>query len=95
MYTYTGTHIFTGIEFLVGIRAIDKFETRNPGFSINVLSVEVKESDEEDSSIIFPLRISKVEACDERHTITLFYNSNEGTSHYSLIKPCKYICWKI
>ena len=49
MYTYTDTHIFTGIEFPVGIRDIDKFEARNPRFSINVLSVEVKESDGEDS----------------------------------------------
>ena len=95
MYTYTGIHIFTGIEFPVGIRAIDRFERQNPAFSINVLSVEVIESDRENTSIVFPLRISKVETSDERRTIALFFNSNEGTSHYSLIKPCKYYFLKL
>ena len=47
--------------------------------------------DGEEYSIIFPLHISKVVASDDRHAITLFYNSNEEASHYSLITPRKYI----
>jgi hypothetical protein len=44
-----------------------------------VLSFEV----EEDGSIIFPLRISKAAASDERHAVTLFFDSDEEKSHYS------------
>ena len=91
-YIYTYAHIFTGIKFPVAIRDIEKFERRNAGFQIDVLSVEMEERDDgEEYSIIFPLHISKVVACDDRHAITLFYNSNEETCHYSLITPRKYI----
>ena len=67
---------WTGIEFPVSLKQIDKFENNNP-YAINVLGYE---------GVVNPLRISKKNehSCDQ--VINLLLIANEETNHYCWIK---------
>ena len=69
---------FSGIEFPTPVKQLDRVEALNPTISINVLSHDV------DDQVIVPLRISREK--ERRHNITLFFDSNENGSHYSLVR---------
>ncbi|XP_048577296.1 uncharacterized protein LOC125559738 [Nematostella vectensis] len=64
---------WSGIEFPVSLRQVDKFEKQNP-YAINVYGYE---------GDVYPLRISKRH---EAHVINLLLISNDETSHYCWIK---------
>ena len=64
---------WSGIEFPVSLKQIDKFEKQNP-YAINVLGYEDDE--------VYPLRISKKKA----DFINLLLISNDKTNHYCWIK---------
>ena len=67
---------WSGIEFPMSLRQIDKFEKQNP-FSINVLGYESGKG-------VFPLRICK--HSNERTLIDLILVSNDETKHYCWVK---------
>ena len=64
---------WTGIEFPVSLKQIDKFENNNP-YAINVFGYE---------KVVYPLRISK-KNCEQ--VINLLLIANEETNHFCLIK---------
>ena len=64
---------WTGIEFPVSLKQIDKFENNNP-YAINVLGYE--------DAVIYPLRISK----KNDQVINLLFIANEETNHFCWIK---------
>ena len=64
---------WTGIEFPVSLKQIDRFEKQNP-YSINVFGYEDHE--------VYPLRISK----RVNQVINLLIIANEETNHYCWIK---------
>ena len=63
---------WTGIEFPVSLKLIDKFENNNP-YAINVLGYE---------KVVYPLRISK----KNDQVINLLLIANEETNHFCWIK---------
>ena len=63
---------WTGIEFPVSLKQIDKFENNNP-YAINVFGYE---------KVVYPLRISK----KKDQVINLLLIANEETNHYCWIK---------
>ena len=63
---------WTGIEFPVSLKLIDKFENRN-NYAINVFGYE---------KVVYPLRISK----KNEKVINLLLIANEETNHYCWIK---------
>ena len=63
---------WTGIEFPVSLKLIDKFEKSNP-YAINVFGYE---------KVVYPLRISK----KKNKVINLLLIANEETNHYCWIK---------
>ena len=63
---------WTGIEFPVSLKQIDKFENHNP-YAINVYGYE---------GVVYPLRISK----KNDQVINLLLIANEETNHYCWIK---------
>ena len=63
---------WTGIEFPVSLKQIDKFENNNP-YAINVLGYE---------GVVYPLRISK----KNNQVINLLLIANEETNHFCWIK---------
>ena len=63
---------WTGIEFPVSLKQIDKFEKQNP-YAINVLGYE---------GVVYPLRISK----KKDQVINLLLIANEETNHFCWIK---------
>ena len=66
---------WTGIEFPVSLKQIDKFENNNP-YAINVLGYE---------GVVYPLRISKKkEHCEQ--VINLLLIANDETNHFCWIK---------
>ncbi|EDO33317.1 predicted protein [Nematostella vectensis] len=64
---------WSGIEFPVSLRQIDKFEKQNP-YAINVYGYE---------GGVYPLRISKKH---KAHVINLLLMSNDETNHYCWVK---------
>ena len=64
---------WTGIEFPVSLKQIDKFEKQN-NYAINVLGYE---------GVVYPLRLSK-NNCEQ--VINLLLIANEETNHYCWIK---------
>ncbi|MCG8374780.1 MAG: DNA polymerase, partial [Balneolales bacterium] len=64
---------WSGIEFPVSLKQIDKFEKQNP-YAINVFGYECD---------VYPLKISKKH---EAHVINLLLISNDETNHYCWIK---------
>ncbi|XP_020912011.1 uncharacterized protein LOC110249773 [Exaiptasia diaphana] len=68
---------WTGIEFPVSLKQIDKFEKQNP-YAINVYGYE---------GVVYPLKISdKLESVEQSHVINLLLISNDETNHYCWIK---------
>ena len=67
---------WTGIEFPVSLKQIDKFENQNP-YAINVLGYE---------GVVYPLRISKENEHPCEQVINLLLIANEETNHYCWIK---------
>ena len=67
---------WTGIEFPVSLKQIDKFENNNP-YAINVLGYE---------GVVYPLRISKKNDHPCEQVINLLLIANEETNHYCWIK---------
>ena len=65
-----------GIEYLVSLKDIDKFENQNPTVSITVFGYERK--------IVYPLRNSN--NTDREHNIILILIKEEGVNHYCLVK---------
>ena len=63
---------WTGIEFPVSLKQIDKFENQNP-YAINVFGYE---------RVVYPLRISK----KKEQVINLLLIADEETNHYCWIK---------
>ena len=63
---------WTGIEFPVSLKQIDKFENNNP-YAINVFGYE---------RVVYPLRISK----KNEQVINLLLIADEETNHYCWIK---------
>ena len=63
---------WTGIEFPVSLKQIDKFENQN-NYAINVFGYE---------RVVYPLRISK----KKEQVINLLLNANEETNHFCWIK---------
>ena len=63
---------WTGIEFPVSLKQIDKFENHNP-YAINVFGYE---------RVVYPLRISK----KKNQVINLLLIANEETNHFCWIK---------
>ena len=63
---------WTGIEFPVSLKLIDKFENHNP-YAINVFGYE---------DVVYPLRISK----KNNQVINLLLIANDETNHYCWIK---------
>ena len=63
---------WTGIEFPVSLKVIDKFEKQNP-YAINVFGYE---------DVVYPLRISK----KNDQVINLLLIANEETNHFCWIK---------
>ena len=68
---------WTGIEFPVSLKQIDKFENNNP-YAINVLGYEY--------AVVYPLRISKKKEHSCEQVINLLLIANEETNHYCWIK---------
>ena len=64
--------VWTGIEFPVSLKQIDKFENNNP-YAINVFGYE---------KVVYPLRISK----KKEQVINLLLIANEETNHFCWIK---------
>ena len=64
---------WTGIEFPVSLKQIDKFEKQNH-YAINVFGYE---------DVVYPLRISKI---DNVQVINLLLIANEETNHFCWIK---------
>ncbi|EDO31141.1 predicted protein [Nematostella vectensis] len=64
---------WSGIEFPVSLKQIDKFEKQNP-YTVNVFGYETK---------VYPLRISEK---DPDNAINLLLISNDETNHYCWIK---------
>ena len=67
---------WTGIEFPVSLKQIDKFENNNP-YAINVLGYE---------GVVYPLRISKKNEHSCEQVINLLLIANEETNHFCWIK---------
>ena len=65
---------FTGIEFPVLLKDIDKFEKQNPGIGINVYGYEKS---------VFILRMNRT---DPQKAIDLLYITNENNQHYYWVK---------
>ena len=65
---------FTGIEFPVSLKDIDKFEKNNPEIEVNVFGYEKS---------VHILRINKT---DPQNAIDLLFIINEGKQHYCWIK---------
>ena len=63
---------WTGIEFPVSLKQIDKFENQN-NYAINVLGYE---------GVVYPLRLSK----RDKQVINLLLIANEETNHFCWIK---------
>ena len=69
---------WTGIEFPVSLKQIDKFENQN-NYAINVFGYE---------RVVYPLRISKKkDSCEQ--VINLLLIANEETNHFCWIKTCQ------
>ena len=64
---------WTGIEFPVSLKQIDKFENQN-NYTINVFGYE---------KVVYPLRISKK---NDKQVINLLLIANEETNHFCWIK---------
>ena len=67
---------WTGIEFPVSLKQIDKFENQN-NYAINVLGYE---------GVVYPLRISKKNEQHCEQVINLLLIANEETNHFCWIK---------
>ena len=67
---------WTGIEFPVSLKQIDKFENNNP-YAINVFGYE---------KVVYPLRISKKNEQHCEQVINLLLIANEETNHFCWIK---------
>ena len=67
---------WTGIEFPVSLKQIDKFENQN-NYAINVLGYE---------GVVYPLRISKKNEHSCEQVINLLLIANEETNHFCWIK---------
>ena len=65
---------FTGIEFPVSLKDIDKFEKQNPGIGINVFGYDKD---------VHVLRLNKT---DPQNAIDLMFDTNEEKQHYCWIK---------
>ena len=71
---YLGKLNFTGIEFPVSLKDIDKFEKQNPGIGVNVFGYE--------KSVLI-LRMNRT---DPQKAIDLLYITNEENQHYCWVK---------
>ena len=67
---------WTGIEFPVSLKQIDKFENQN-NYAINVFGYE---------KVVYPLRISKKNEQSCEQVINLILIANEETNHFCWIK---------
>ena len=73
---------WTGIEFPVSLKQIDKFEKQN-NYAINVFGYEKVDCKKVDcKKVVYPLRISK----RDEQVINLILIANEETNHYCWIK---------
>ena len=71
---------FTGIEFPVKLRDIDRFEKQNEGIAVNVFGLK--------GTKVYPLRISEKKNREQegKLIIDLLMIKEEGNQHYCLIK---------
>ena len=73
---------WSGIEFPVSLKQIDKFEKQN-NYAINVFGYEKVDCKKDDcKKVVYPLRISK----KNEQVINLLLIANEETNHYCWIK---------
>jgi len=70
----------TGLEFLMKLVDIFKFERLNPNFSVSVLYVDA------DERSFYPVRVTTFRDRLHHVNLLLLHNSATGKSHYTLVK---------